>query len=96
MAAHGDTGVLELVETVPVDDGAPQPMTSEGDGLYRATVATTTADTQATTSTTDAPALAADHDDANGTWLLILMAVIVAAMITLAIAFVRGRRPSNV
>lgn len=93
MAAHGDTGVLDLVETVPVDDGAPQPMTSELDVDQEVT---TTADTQATTSTTDAPALAADHDDANGTWLLILMAVIVAAMITLAIAFVRGRRPSNV
>lgn len=54
---------------------------------------------QVTSTTTDAPNVAdeplPDPEAAEGgsTWLLVLMAIIVVAMVVLAVAFVRGRRP---
>ena len=152
-AAHGDTGIIEVVSaepagatsvdyvvqltyesdgdpvpdadvTVTVEGGEPLAMTPEGDGRYVATVTfpdagehavrfaaeepaatleheqvVTTTTTDATASTTDAPNVAAeplpDPDAAEGgsTWLLVLMAIIVVAMVVLAVAYVRGRRP---
>ena len=53
----------------------------------------------ASTSTTDAPNVAdeplpdPDATDGGSSWLLVLMAIIVVAMVVLAVAFVRGRRP---
>ena len=153
-AAHGDTGIIEVVSaepagatsvdyvvqltyesdgdpvpdadvTVTVEGGEPLAMTPEGEGRYAATVTfpddagehavrfaaeepaatleheqvVTTTTTDATASTTDAPNVAAeplpDPDAAEGssTWLLVLMAIIVVAMVVLAVAYVRGRRP---
>ena len=53
----------------------------------------------ASTTTTDAPNVAGDPlpdpdaTDGSSSWLLVLMAIIVVAMVVLAVAFVRGRRP---
>ncbi|HEX4905568.1 MAG TPA: hypothetical protein VFU93_08965 [Acidimicrobiales bacterium] len=54
---------------------------------------------QVATTTTEAPNVAdeplPDPDEVGGSssWLLVLMAIIIVAMVVLAVAFVRGRRP---
>lgn len=53
---------------------------------------------QVATSTTEAPAVADEpiadpEDDGSSSWLVVLMAIIVTAMVVVAVAFVRGRRP---
>jgi hypothetical protein len=84
----GDYSVLFTVEEPTAELAVEQVV---------ATTTTTTAAPEAstTTATTVAPELAVDHDDANGTWLVILMAVILVAMVTLAVAFFRGRASAS-